>query len=193
MNGTAAYVNCGLDQTDGVLRTVISGVPKAIPELRIRPAAAPDCEAIADAYNDAIRGGRSTMDTELFSAEYYQQRLEGMNDREALIVAEVEGRIVGWGVVKLYSDRPGYRHACETSVYVRDVEQGRGYGSKLYGAVIDKARASGYRHLVAKILAVNQESIEFHVRFGFEVVGRQRGIGLLNGVPHDVVIMQRVF
>ena len=133
------------------------------------------------------------MDTELFSAEYYRRRLETMDDREALLVVEVGPRVVGWGIVKLYSDRPGYRYACETSVYVGDAAQGRGYGSRLYEAVIEKAQAMGYRHLVAKILAVNQESIEFHVRFGFEMVGRQCGIGVLNGVPHDVVIMQRVF
>ena len=46
---------------------------------------------------------------------------------------------------------------------------------------------------VAKILAANARSVRFHRRFGYQVVGRQRDIGCLNGRWHDVVILQLVF
>ena len=45
---------------------------------------------------------------------------------------------------------------------------------------------------MAKILAVNETSIRFHRRFGFEIVGQQRAIGYLNGRWYDVVILQRI-
>ena len=50
----------------------------------------------------------------------------------------------------------------------------------------------GYRHLVAKIMAVNEGSLRFHLERGYEQVGRQREIGFLNGTWHDVVILQRI-
>jgi phosphinothricin acetyltransferase len=41
-------------------------------------------------------------------------------------------------------------------------------------------------------MGVNRRSLAFHARHGFELVGRQRAIGRLNGILHDVVILQRL-
>ena len=166
--------------------TIDSAVP-----LTLRPATRADCAALAAIYNAAIRSGQSTMDTEAVDAAYFN-RLINWDGREQLIAGCVADELVGWGVIKQYSVRPGYRFACETSVYVGTAHQGAGIGFALQTAIIDTARELGYRHLVAKILAVNEHSIRFHKRCGFEVVGQQHAIGCLQGVWHDVVIMQQI-
>ncbi len=158
----------------------------------VRRAEQHDCARLAQVYNDAIRSGVSTLDTELVDSRYFVRQLSTFTEREVLLVGESSAGVVGWSVVKRYSDRPGYCHACETSVYVGANQQNKGYGSVLLQAVVERANAFGYRHLVARILAVNELSIEFHQRFQFEIVGRQRKIGFLNGQWHDVVIMQRI-
>jgi phosphinothricin acetyltransferase len=160
--------------------------------VRVRPAAARDCGAIAAIYDEAIRSGRATMDTEPAQAGAFAAQLARLSAREALLVAEGPRGVAGWGIVRHYSDRPGYAIACETSVYVSEAEQGRGAGSLLLEALVARASELGYRHLVAKIMAVNERSLSFHARHGFERVGRQRAIGRLNGVLHDVVILQRL-
>jgi phosphinothricin acetyltransferase len=159
--------------------------------MRIRGARQEDCREIARIYNEAIVSRRITMDTEPVDEGYFKGILDA-NQREAILVGDLDSQIVGWGVVKRYSERQGYRFTCETSVYVARAHWNRGYGSELLEAVIARAEALGYRHLVAKILAVNESSIRFHERFGFQVVGRQHAIGFLDGTWHDVVIMQRV-
>lgn len=131
------------------------------------------------------------MDTQQVNHEYFED-LQVKQKREALLVGNLGTRVIAWGIVKQYSTRPGYQYACETSVYVADEFKNRGYGSKLLHALISRARSLGYRHLVAKILAVNKSSIRFHQHIGFEVVGRQRDIGFLNGTWHDIIIMQRI-
>ena len=158
----------------------------------VRRAEQRDCARLAQVYNDAMRSGISTMDTEPVDARYFIRQLAAFKDREVLLAGESKAGVVGWSVVKRYSDRPGYRHACETSVYVGTSLQGNGYGSILQQAVVERADAFGYRHLVAKILAANEWSIEFHKRFQYEIVGTQSKIGFLNGQWHDVVIMQRI-
>ncbi len=158
----------------------------------VREATAADCDAIARIYNEAIRSGLATMDTEPVTGASFEKTLSGLSAREALLVAEGPDTVVGWGIVKRYSDRPGYAIACETSLYVLDAEHGRGIGSALLDAVVARAAQLGYGHLVAKIMAVNERSIRFHARRGFESVGSQRNIGRLNGILHDVVIMQRL-
>ena len=158
----------------------------------IRTARGEDCGGIARIYNEAIAAGRSTMDTETVDESRYRSFLDHAR-RETLLFGEVDHAIVGWSIVKRYSDRPGYRFACETSIYIAAAHQNDGYGSALFAATMEQARAHRYRHVVAKIVALNDASIRFLERFGFEIVGRQREIGFLNGVWQDVVIMQRVF
>ena len=163
------------------------------PTSRVRDASPSDSADIAAIYSEAIESGQSTMDTEPVSADYFDALMSNLGSGEALLVCEDRLGTVGWGIVKRYSDRPGYSRACETSVYVAEDRQGRGHGSALLRETVERAKTLGYRHLVAKILAVNERSVRFHERFGYEVVGRQRAIGFLRGRPHDVVIMQRVF
>ncbi len=173
-----------------------SGSPEPVTRtpspLRIRDAGPADCARIAEIYNQAIRSGRSTMDTEPFTAERFRAALAAMSPREAVLVGETAAGVVGYGLIKRYSDRPGYAVACETSVYLAEDETSRGYGALLVEALVERARQARYRHLVAKIMAVNEASVRFHQREGFEVVGRQREIGWLAGVWHDVVILQRI-
>jgi phosphinothricin acetyltransferase len=157
----------------------------------IRQAKSIDTQTIASIYNEAIANGASTMDTEPVPADVFIETLNN-TQRESLLVGSLVDEVVAWGIVKSYSPRPGYQYACETSVYVAEAYQQIGFGSALQSEVMRHARALGYRHLVAKILAVNENSVRFHRRFGYEIVGQQRNIGYLNGHWHDVVIMQCV-
>lgn len=159
---------------------------------RIRLAASVDWDRLAHIYNEAIRSGRSTMDLIPVDANYFRKLADGFTPRECLLVTEHGSQITAWGIVKQYSDRPGYALACETSVYVTEDFHGHGVGTALQSAVIQKAWGYGYRHLVAKILAVNEASVRFHHHFDYQIAGIQKKIGFLNGIWHDIVIMQRI-
>lgn len=151
-----------------------------------------DLQAIAAIYNESIARGGITMHTRLFSAADMRSQVAKFGDRETILVAELDGRVVGWGIIKRYSDRIGYRVCCETSVYFSFAETGKGYGRILQTAILQKVAEFGYHHVAAKILASNQSSIKFHQQFGFEIVGVQKEIGFLKGRWHDVIIMQLI-
>lgn len=160
--------------------------------LKVRVVQEKDYRVIAAIYNEAIAQGDITMDTQPYTDQKVQAIACKMSSRETLIVGEDRDQIIGWGKLQRYSDRIGYRFCCETSVYLSLSAIGQGYGSQLQSALMAQARANGYRHIVAKILAVNQRSIRFHQRFGFEIVGIQKKIGFINQTWHDVVIMQHL-
>lgn len=151
-----------------------------------------DFQAIADIYNEAIIQGSITMDCVPKSEEDMRSLTENFHDRETILMAEQNERAIGWGIIKRYSDRPGYNLCCETSTYLTFGEIRRGYGSLLQKALLQQVIEFGYYHVVAKILAVNLGSIAFHQRFGFEVVGIQKEIGFLQGEWCDVVILQLI-
>lgn len=155
----------------------------------IRPATLHDCEALSAIYAQSLDARDSCMEITT-SPEKFQSILHHQGPRECLLVVTRGSEIVGYGVVKAYSDRIGYRVACETSIYLDRGQAGKGYGSMLQQALIDRCREFEYHHVVAKIWASNSGSIRFHQRFGYEMVGVQKEVGHLAGEWKDVAILQ---
>ena len=162
------------------------------PSLTLRDATPADAAAIAEIYNQSIAAGDATLAEDPWSAASVRRKLAGFSGRETILVLEDAESISGWGIIKRYSDSHGYRFSCETAVYLRRELVGRGFGTRIKRAVIDRCRDYGYHHLVAKILADNRASIEYNSKLGYEVVGTQRQIGYRDGRWHDVVILQLV-
>ena len=166
----------------------------------LRDAGEQDAAAIAEIYNQSIAAGDATMDGVDKTAQDIRSWLAAFSKRETILVFEQppdstsgrSGEIVGWGIIKRYSDRYGYRFACETAVYLRRDQVGRGLGTRMKNALIDRCKLYGYHHLVAKIFADNEASIGYNLRLGYEKVGIQREIGWKNGQWKDVVILQLI-
>lgn len=152
-----------------------------------------DLAEITLIYNQHIADGNSTLDGYSYSVEKMQLIVNNFNSRETILVAEKQKKVIGWGSIKLYSDRFGYRVCCETSIYFNFQEIGKGYGKILFSELLDKVKELQYHHVVAKILVCNPKSIQFHQKFGFEIVGIQKEIGFSQGKWQDIVIMQLIF
>ena len=168
----------------------LSSLPQPAHPITIRAAAATDHGAVAAIYTHYIERGDVTFDGGPFTAGDVARMQGRLGPREHLLVAEVDGAVVGWGAVKLYSERIGYARCCESSIYLDPGQRRRGYGRQLQQRLMELVAREGFHHVVAKIVATNSGSIAFHQRFGFEVVGCQKQIGFVNGRWHDVVIMQ---
>lgn len=162
----------------------------ANPELALLRCTPADYGAVAEIYNEYIRGGRSTMEETEKTAADIAGWVDHFHEREELWVLRKNGEICGWGIIKRYSDREGYRFTCETAVYLRSQDRSKGYGTYLKKHLIERCRALRYHHLVAKIFAANTHSIEYNRKLGYEIVGAQKEIGWKNGQWVDVVIMQ---
>ena len=161
--------------------------------MQIRTYLKTDFQAIADIYNEAIVIGGVTMDVHAYSSDDIATIVKKFNHRETILVAQKDERVIGWGIIKRYSDRPGYYVCCETSIYLSFSSTGKGYGHSLQNALLEKVKTFGYHHVVAKILVTNPQSIKFHQRFGFEIVGIQKQIGYYRGKWLDVAILQLIF
>ncbi|MEE8524208.1 MAG: N-acetyltransferase family protein [Thermoanaerobaculia bacterium] len=158
----------------------------------LRDATPEDAAAIAEIYNQSIGAGDATMDEELWSAGRVRRKLAAFGRRETILVLQSGQMVAGWGIIKKYSDRRGYRFCCETAVYLRRDLVSRGFGTRLKRALIERCRRYGYHHLVARIFADNRASIEYNKKLGYEVVGTQKEIGFRNGRWQDVTILQLV-
>jgi len=158
----------------------------------IRPALSTDAAQLAEIYNETVDARDATMDLSRKDEQYYRKLLAALGEREALLVLAAGDQVLGWGSILRYSDREGYARAAETAVYLRRELRRRGLGTLLKRELIERCRQLGYHHLVAKVFARNQDSIEYNLRLGYEIVGTQREIGWFNGRWEDVTIMQLV-
>lgn len=162
-------------------------------DLNISLAQPIDYTKIANIYNEYIQGGGATMDEVLKTATDISYWVDNFNDRERLFVLKKLEQIIGWGIIKKYSDRSGYRTTCETAVYLTNTQLGKGYGTFFKKYLMQVCQTLGYRHLVAKILGGNAASVAYNQRLGYTIVGTQKEVGFRDGQWHDVVIMQYLF
>lgn len=180
----------------------MEGMPGELRQgLSIRKATDKDCPAIAEIYNQSVDSGYSTFEQQHKDSAHFESMLNGFAANEAMLVLTDEtgadsglpaGTMLGFGKVVRYSDREGYRHAAETATYVRRDLLRRGYGSMLKRALIERCSELGFHHIVARVVASNAASIEYNLRFGYEIVGTQREVGIVNGQWCNVTIMQLV-
>jgi phosphinothricin acetyltransferase len=109
-----------------------------------------------------------------------------------VIVAEAEGRVIGWGSLNSFNPRPVYDHVADFSIYVERGWRGRGVGRALLDCLIERARALGYHKLVLAAFPSNQAGMRLYERAGFRKVGVYEEQGRLDGRWVDVVIMERL-
>ncbi len=160
--------------------------------MNIRKATISDATAIAEIYSYHILSRESCMLTEPMITIDIENMLQNLQDRELMVVAEIENQITGWAILKMYSPRLGYRYACESSIYMNPKFQGKGLGRKLMDWLLREAKQLDFHHIVAKIIKKNSASIQFHEKFGYTTVGVQKEIGFLDNEWEDVLIMQKL-
>ena len=155
----------------------------------IRPATADDLEDVVAAYNAGIRERIATLETRLRAPADITGWL---NDGRPFIVAERDGRVLGWARAGLYSDRCVYQGVGEHAVYVHPDGRGQGLGRQLLNELCAESERRGFYKLTSRIFADNQPSRAAHRAAGFDEVGIQRRHGKLDGQWKDTVLVERL-
>jgi L-amino acid N-acyltransferase YncA len=158
----------------------------------IRPATAADVPAVTRIYNEGIVDRLATLETEERTEPERAAWLAARGERHPVLVAERDGRVVGWGSLNPFNPRPAYRFVADFSVYVAREARGGGVGSALLQALVEAARALGYHKLVLAAFPFNPAGVALYRRHGFREVGVYREQGVLDGRWVDVVVMERL-
>ena len=109
-----------------------------------------------------------------------------------VLVAEVDGRIVGFSSLSPYRNRPAYNTTVENSVYVDAGARGLGVGKALLNEIVAMAKARGFHTVIAHISDTEGASVALHQACGFKVVGVQQEVGRKFGRWLDVTVMQHM-
>jgi L-amino acid N-acyltransferase YncA len=154
----------------------------------IRQARPSDAGPIAEVYNEGIAGREATFETESREASDFLARVACQ--RYPLLVAELEGSVVGWAGLAPYSERSAYAGVGECSVYVARAARGQGVGRELCRRLMEEARRRGFYKLLGKVFPTNVACVRLLSRCGFREVGLHRCHGRLDGEWRDVLLVE---
>jgi L-amino acid N-acyltransferase YncA len=161
--------------------------------LWVRPSAPADIEFVRAIYAHAVQHGSSSFE---LGAPDVQEMARRRGDVLAKglpwLVAEQDGRVLGYAYASPFRPRPAYRFALEDSIYIAPGAQGRGVGRALLAELLARCQAAGARQMLAVIGdSASHGSIGLHRALGFRHCGVLPAVGWKFGHWLDVVLMQR--
>ncbi len=161
--------------------------------MHIRDSRADDLERIQAIYAHHVLTGTASFEEVPPGLEELASRRDDVLGRGMpYIVAEMEGRVIGYAYAGPYRLRTAYRYTVEDSIYLDPDCMGRGAGRALLSVVIDRCAEAGCRQMVAVIGGNgNAASIGLHRSLGFEPAGLLKAVGFKFGHWVDSVLMQR--
>jgi len=164
---------------------------KSASDIIIRDATEQDLPSILDIYNEVILNTTSVYSEQPHTL---QMRTTWFSERKAanfpVIVAELDGVIIGFASYGHFRVWPCYRFTAEHSVYIHTGYRGRGVSKILLQAIIANAKNAGLHALIAGIDSENAISLKLHQSFGFVQVAHFKEVGFKFNRWLDLIFME---
>ena len=168
-------------------------IPSTVSSPRIRRSRTADVGAIRTIYNQGIEDRLATLEeapkSEKDIGDWY---IDEHGGRYPVIVAERDGRIVGWASLNRYSHRCADRRVAEISVYVERESRGTGVGTALLRELEMCAKRNAFHKLALFSLPFNAAGQRLYRKMRYRDVGVFKEHGRLDGRFVDVVAMEKI-
>ncbi|HEL1768438.1 TPA: N-acetyltransferase [Streptococcus suis] len=157
----------------------------------IRSARTEDAADLVAIYAPYVEKTAITFETEVPTVEAFASRIEKTLEKFPYLVAEEEGRVVGYAYASTYYARAAYDWTVELSVYIKQEVRGKGIGTLLYNALEKELTARGFKNFLACIALPNPASLALHKKRGYEQVAHFKNVGYKFDTWHDIVWLQK--
>lgn len=161
----------------------------------IRAADSKDMPRLLDIYNYEVLNGTATFDLRPKTMEERMEWFYAHNqDNHPLIVAEIDGKAVGYATLSPYRSKEAYAATVELSVYIDPAYRRRGVARRLICAILAVARARDDIHTIISVITDgNDASVKLHEEFGFAYCGTMKEVGkkfgkLLGTVSYQLMV-----
>ena len=166
--------------------------------IHIRPAEERDIPAMLAVYAPYVKETAVSFEYAVPSPEEFRARLARVQGFYPWLVAEQEGRVLGYAYASRFHPRAAYDWSVEVSIYLGRQERGRGLGRQLYEALEDMLRAQNVLSAYACIALaetpdeyLDHASIRFHERMGYRLTGTFPNCGYKFGRWYGMVWMEK--
>lgn len=147
-------------------------------EIEIRPYRVEDAKVILEIINYNILNSTALYDYEPRTLETQLTIFDDKLRKGFPVIVAVENNsVVGFGFYSEFRFREAYKFTVEHSVYAHQNHLGKGIGKLILERLIDLAIKQNLHTMIGVIDSENQSSIEFHKKYGFEIVGNIKESG----------------
>lgn len=145
-----------------------------------------DAEPVARIYGQYVTTTLVSFEELPPTADEMRARIAETLERWPWLVAEVNGRVVGYAYAGSHRSRAGYRWSVDISVYVDEPAQGRGVGRGLYDELLAILRRQRVVNVYAGVALPNPASVALHASIGMRRIGVYEAVGYKSGQWVDV-------
>lgn len=153
--------------------------------VRLRLATPADAAGVLAIYGPVVETSGASYEWEAPDLAEMERRIRALEGEYPWVVAEREGRILGYAYGSRHRPRLGYQWCLETTVYVAPDAHRRGLGRALYTALLALGRRQGFVMAYGGIRLPNEASVALHEALGFRHLGTFRNSGYKLGEWHD--------
>ena len=107
------------------------------------------------------------------------------------VIDSEQSGVIGFGMLRPHMYPGLFKLAAEVSYFIIPEHTHKGLGSKLLATLEQEAQKVEIATLLANISSFNDQSLAFHLKYGFKDCGRFKRIGNKFGKDFDVVWMQK--
>ncbi|MBQ8090544.1 MAG: GNAT family N-acetyltransferase [Pyramidobacter sp.] len=168
-------------------------------DLVIRVATESDAPALLNIYAPYVTETAITFEYNVPGCEEFAARIRATLARWPYLIAEKNGRAIGYAYAGSFHARPAYDWSVETSIYVERAARRRGLGRVLYDALETCLRAQGITNANACIAVpaaepdpfLDRSSAAFHTRMGYRLAGEFSQCAAKFGRWYSMVWMEK--
>lgn len=148
--------------------------------MTIRKAKGTDLETLLEIYNYEVEHGVATFDLQPKTLSEWWNWYNAHNiENHPLLVAEQDGKVIGYASLSSYREKEAYKSTVELSIYIDVNHRKEGVATALMEAILAEAKKDERTHTVVSVItAGNAASEKLHEKFGFEFCGRIKEVGM---------------
>ncbi len=168
-------------------------------QILLRTARPSDAERLVEIYAPYVTDTAITFEYEVPSVEEFRSRIEKTLGKYPYIVAEQNGRIMGYAYASAFARRAAYNWSVELSIYLDMEIRRQGIGGRLYQAMEEILKEMHILNMNACISwpkaedeYLTKNSVQFHEHMGFRLAGEFHDSGYKFGRWYNVVWMEKM-
>ena len=145
--------------------------------MTIRVATIEDAAALVEIYRYYVEKTAITFEYDVPNIEEFERRIQTTLEKYPYYVIEEEGEVLGYAYAGPFASRKAFSWSAEISIYLKQNQQRKGYGKKLYQLMETTLQELGYQNVYACIATPEVEdeyltnnSVQYHEYMGYRLV-----------------------
>ncbi len=146
---------------------------------------------VIDIFNYYVENGFEAYRETSVGYEHFDKLLERLKGYPSLVARTESGDVAGFAYIRPYSQSDTFKKTAQITYFIHPEHRRKGLGRSFLEELTRQAQKLEVDNLLAHISSLNEASLEFHLKNGFQECGRFREIGRKFGKSFDVIWMQK--